>query len=174
MAKDAEAGGQGASGKSFIIVVALVAIIGGIAGGLYAMLAIEPMRAKTATAVASAGHGEAEAMGSRKVHASEPSDTSPPSVIVAMDPIHVSLVGAKERWLRLDASVVFAGKESGDHSAMSKHIAEDMALYLRTVSLEQIDSASGMEYLREDLSELARLRSKGGARGILLRALMVE
>lgn len=174
MATDAEAGRQGASGRSFIIVVALVAVIGGLAGGLYAMLVVEPMRAKAATAVAKANHSDTEATGARKPQTSETSDTSPPSVIVAMDPIHVSLVGANERWLRLDASVVFAGKESGDHSAMSKHIAEDMALYLRTVSLEQIDSASGLEYLREDLSELARLRSKGGARGILLRALMVE
>ena len=152
----------------------LVALIGGVGGGLYAMLVLEPTRAKVVTVGAKEDQGEGEATGQRKAQTSEVADSLSPSAIVAMEPIHVSLVGAKESWLRLDASVVFAGKETGDRSAMAKHIAEDILMYLRTVTLDQIDSASGMEYLREDLSELARLRSKGGARGILLRALMVE
>jgi hypothetical protein len=45
---------------------------------------------------------------------------------------------------------------------------------MRTVPLTHVETAAGVEYLREDLTEIARLRSKGRARSIILRSLVVE
>ena len=55
-----------------------------------------------------------------------------------------------------------------------KTMSEDLMSFLRTVPLSHIESAVGLEYLREDLSEIARLRSKGRARAVVLRSLVVE
>jgi hypothetical protein len=46
--------------------------------------------------------------------------------------------------------------------------------FMRTLPLTHVASAAGVEYLREDIEEIARLRSKGRARSVILRSLVVE
>jgi len=55
-----------------------------------------------------------------------------------------------------------------------KSMTEDIMSFMRTVPLIHVESASGVEYLREDIEEIARLRSRGRARSIILRSLVVE
>ena len=94
--------------------------------------------------------------------------------IVEMEPIHTSLVGARTTWVRLEAAIVFSGETKEDQAVLTRQIAQDALVYLRSLTLEQIESASGLEFLREDLSEIAALRTKGAAREVLLKTLMVE
>ncbi len=94
--------------------------------------------------------------------------------IVEMEPIHTSLAGASKTWVRLEAAIVYSGETKEDRAVLTRQIAQDALVYLRSLTLEQIDSASGLEFLREDLSEIAALRTKGAAREVLLKTLMVE
>ncbi len=53
-------------------------------------------------------------------------------------------------------------------------ITEDIVAYLRTVSLAQIEGASGFQHLREDLNDRARVRSGGKVRELIIHTLIVE
>lgn len=175
MAAVAGADNKPSGAKGFIVALALVVLIGGGAGAGFAMLVLnQPDGSGVAPAAGVAQSTPTRDAGAGKDHASKSSQRVQAEVVHALEPIHVSLAGAKENWLRLDASVIFSGADDGDRSVMAKQIAQDILGFLRTVRLSQIDNAVGLEFLREDLTEIARVRSKGKTRGLLLRALMIE
>ena len=96
------------------------------------------------------------------------------ATLLPLDPIIVSLDKTRGRAVRLEAHVLYAKAPADDQSSSLKIMAEDIMAFLRTVTLEQIESASGLEFLREDLSELVQLRTNGAARGIVIKGLMIE
>ena len=53
-------------------------------------------------------------------------------------------------------------------------ISEDILAYLRTVTLSQIEGPSGMQHLREDLVERARIRSEGRVKELVIQTLVVQ
>ena len=57
---------------------------------------------------------------------------------------------------------------------LAAQIAEDIVAYLRTVSLAQIEGASGFQHLREDLNDRVRVRSGGKVRDLVIQSLVVE
>jgi flagellar protein FliL len=46
--------------------------------------------------------------------------------------------------------------------------------YIRTVSLQQIQSARGFEYLRQDIKERATLRTEGRVKDVMFRTFVVQ
>ena len=93
---------------------------------------------------------------------------------VAIEPVLVNLAGPQGRWIRLEASVGFEGGSKEDWNAVSKLIAEDFMGFLRGTPITQFETASGLEYLREDLTDLARIRTRGAARKLIIRTLVIE
>ena len=61
-----------------------------------------------------------------------------------------------------------------DADALTARIQEDVVGYLRTVSLKQIEGATGFQYLSEDLNERVRARSDGVVRELIIQGLIVE
>lgn len=171
MAKGSQAGAEGGSGKGAIVAVLLVALIG-IAGGAGFAVLVPEGSAKSEDVASAAAAPAGDAHG--KPQASKPAEPEAPLEVVVLEPIHVSLVGHHKNWLRLDASLVMQRKDKTASAALNAQIVDDFAVYLRTLSLEQIDSASGLQFLRDDLSEIAKFRSKGVARAVVIRTLMVE
>ena len=57
---------------------------------------------------------------------------------------------------------------------LSVRLNEDILAYVRTLTLEQIQGASGLESLRDDLNERAQLRSDGKVRELLIEMLVVR
>ncbi len=53
-------------------------------------------------------------------------------------------------------------------------IKADIIAYLRTLSTAQIEGASGLQHLREDLNERVSLRTKGAIRELIVEALVVQ
>ena len=51
---------------------------------------------------------------------------------------------------------------------------DDIVSVLHTMTLAQIEGASGLQHLREDLSARAATRSDGHAKEIVLHSLVVE
>ena len=169
----------GAGGGGFI--VALLIVLAAGAGGGFAVGTL--IAARPDAAAVSAG-------GAPQKNAAAATAPSPAQVaemakaakrgddaneqVVPLEPILVN-VGASERtWLRLEGSVTLAPGAEKERAVLVAEIAEDIAGFLRTTSLAQIESAAGLEFLREDLSELVRLRAKGRAKRFVLRSLVIE
>ena len=61
-----------------------------------------------------------------------------------------------------------------DAGTLSAQIAEDIVAFLRTVSLTQIEGASGFQHLREDLNDRVRVRSGGKVRDLVVQSMIIE
>lgn len=89
-------------------------------------------------------------------------------------PVVTNLSGAGETWIRLESSIVFTNGSIQNPDVMIAEIRQDVLAYLRTLSLPQIEGASGLHHLREDLNERAQMRSKGTVRELIIETLVVQ
>jgi flagellar FliL protein len=88
-------------------------------------------------------------------------------------PIATNLAESPPVWIRLEASLVF-DEVPADADALSARITEDIVGFLRTVSVKQLEGASGFQYLSEDLNERVRARSDGAVRELIIQGLIIE
>ncbi|MGE0212593.1 MAG: flagellar basal body-associated FliL family protein [Parvibaculaceae bacterium] len=91
----------------------------------------------------------------------------------ALPPIITSLASSKT-WVRIEASIVFQDELPEDADVVAAQIAEDTLAYVRTVTLPQLEGASGLLHLRDDLNERASIRSGGRVREFIIQTLAVE
>jgi flagellar FliL protein len=176
MAEETEGKAAGGGGKgAFIIALVLLAVVGAGAGAGFSLMFLNAGAAPHDAAagkrdlqiVQGAKHGE---KGAASKSAAEPSKV----LISNLDPILVTLSGPARSWARLELGVILDAPAAPDDGVLLKSMTEDIMSFMRTVPLTHVESAAGVEYLREDIEEIARLRSKGRARSVILRSLVVE
>ena len=97
-------------------------------------------------------HGEVKGGGTHGT--AEPSKVQ----IANLDPILVTLAGPQRSWARLELGIVLEGPSTPDDPVLLKSMTEDIMAFMRTVPLVHVETAAGVEYLREDIEEIARLR----------------
>jgi flagellar protein FliL len=98
-----------------------------------------------------------------------------PNVNVRVLPAIVTNLAPPERtWVRLEAALVMENEQSAEANVLAAAISEDIVAFLRTVSMRQIEGASGFQHLREDLNDRVRVRSSGKVRDLVIQALVVE
>jgi len=157
----AKAAPQGQSVMSLILALVLLTGLGAGAGWLLA-LQIEPKLARPAE---------------QKAKETADPKNKPPSlegaILRTLPPIVTNLAGPQSAWIRLVASIIVDG-ESNDTSALAGRVADDILAFLRTVPLAHIQGASGLQHLREDLNERARIRSGGKVKELVVQSLMLE
>lgn len=90
-----------------------------------------------------------------------------------LPPIVTNLASPERTWIRLEVSLVIPADEK-ETGRLEAAITEDFVAFLRTVTLAQIQGASGFMHLREDLNERVRVRSGGKVRDLLIHTLIVE
>jgi len=95
-------------------------------------------------------------------------------VLKGVAPVVTNLAGSGDVWIRLESSIVFTNGALQNPDVMIAEIRQDILAYLRTLSLPQIQGASGLQHLREDLNERVSLRSKGVVRELILESLVVQ
>jgi flagellar FliL protein len=95
-------------------------------------------------------------------------------VLKAVAPVVTNLSGTSDTWIRIESSIVFNNGALENADVVSAEIRQDILAYLRTLSLPQIQGASGLQHLREDLNERAVLRSKGLVRELIIETLVVQ
>jgi flagellar FliL protein len=164
-------GGKGA----FIVVVLLLAVLGAGAGAgfstTFLSASVTPDLGKSEVV---GGNGKQNGAAPAAKSATKPEDV-PKENVVSLDPILITLAGNQKSWARVELGVVVEpteGKE--DQALLLKTVTEGMMTFLRTVPLTHVETAAGLEYLREDLTEIVQKRSKGRVRGVVLRSLVVE
>ncbi|MGU3358994.1 flagellar basal body-associated protein FliL [Methylobacterium sp. M6A4_1b] len=85
-----------------------------------------------------------------------------------------NLADTNDAWVRLESSVVFKTGSVPNPDVALAEIRSDIVAYLRTVSLKQLEGASGLQHLREDLNERVALRTKGQVRELIVEMLVVQ
>jgi flagellar protein FliL len=159
----------------FLAMLLVFAMLGGAAG--FSLKFVMPGGEKTGSDAtkSDASHEAVKPSGTDADKPGAKSGTDPSKeLLMALEPIVVTLAESKGARLRIEASVIFVEVSKVDRGLLLREMAQDLMTFLRTTTLAQIETASGLEFLREDLAELVQLRSKGSARGIVIKALMVE
>jgi len=142
------------SGRQTALAVLIVSVVG---GGLGALLAASQQPRDDATAP-------------------PVQESGAPRGLAELPPIVTNLGAPQDMWIRLEASIVFNPKITSQHEAeaLSAEIANDIIAYLRTISLTQIQGASGLQSFRQILNERAAIRSSGKVSELVLRTLVIQ
>ncbi|CFX55525.1 putative Flagellar basal body-associated protein FliL [Candidatus Filomicrobium marinum] len=177
---DKASGGE-ASALGFILALVMLTLLGGGAGTFFGM------QLGGATAFTSFGDGgSVEAVDSSsteakdghggKVGSSDSDDGSQDQKgpkLVALEPIFANLAEPKNVWMRLEAALLIKpGPQKRD--VLILQVSQDVMQFLRTVKLAQLEDASGLQFLRDDLNDIVRTRSDGQVSEILVKGLIVE
>ncbi len=102
-----------------------------------------------------------------------PAEEIPTGSVVPLKPILTNVKIPQDVWIRLEAGVVARpGEKISDELAAT--VAGDFMAFLRTVNLLQLRGPAGLEYLRMDLQERARMRSEGKIEQVYIWALVME
>ena len=102
----------------------------------------------------------------------------PPSALTTgklatMTPIVADLAEPQGTWIRIEASMVVEGMETGTE-VLAAQLAEDFVAYLRTASLSQFEGPSGFQNLREDLIDRATIRDREHIKDVIIHGVVVE
>lgn len=93
--------------------------------------------------------------------------------IILLDPIRVNLADPRAAWVRLELAIAIDLDESRITDELSATLAQDIVSFIRTVKLSEIATPSGLEHLRGDLVDLARTRSDGRIKGVIIKSILV-
>ncbi|WP_187968115.1 flagellar basal body-associated FliL family protein [Aquibium microcysteis] len=91
--------------------------------------------------------------------------------LVPLEPVTTNLAAPRDIWVRMELAIVFSAPPPPQ---LVRTIHEDILAYMRTVTLQQVQGASGFRHLKTDLEERARIRSDGLATQLMIRTLLFE
>lgn len=94
--------------------------------------------------------------------------------IKELPPILANLADSRGTVARLQAAVVYAKKPEENPAILLARIGDDFIAYVKTLTFAQLQGASGLQSLREDLNERAKLRSQGAVREVIIEALVTQ
>jgi flagellar protein FliL len=154
------------SAFAFIAVMLILTGLGVGFGGLMGLQLLGKMEAATSSkAEARPGQSSGQA----------PKGRFPASAnLRSLPPIVTNLASPGQTWIRLEASLVVDGDQTAEANVLVAQITEDIVAFLRTVTLVQIQGASGFQHLREDLNDRIRVRSGGKVRDLVIQSLIIE
>lgn len=91
--------------------------------------------------------------------------------VIQLEPITTNLAFPSDRWVRLEVALLFKDKPD---VKLAETIHQDIAVYLRTVSLQQIEGPRGFQYLKEDLEERTDMISEGKVARLMFRTFLIQ
>lgn len=161
MAKAAAKEGEKKSGGGLSIVgLLIITLLGAGAGGFFGMQV--PGLTKSGP---EKGKEEAPA-------AHEPKPQI--SFVQPLPPITTNLAQPGTTWIRIESALVVNADLGPEANVLAAKMSEDIIGYLRTLSLDQIEGASGFQHLREDLNDRVRLRSEGKVLELIIQSMILE
>ena len=114
----------------------------------------------------------------RAPHAADPAvePAKPPStsLVKELAPIVANLASPDGAIVRLQTAIVYDRTNAPEMDVTAARINDDLLAYVKTLSLAQIQGASGFQHLREDLNERAVIRSDGHVREVMIETLVVQ
>ncbi|MGV6872350.1 flagellar basal body-associated FliL family protein [Pseudochelatococcus sp. B33] len=98
-------------------------------------------------------------------------------VLVKLNPITTNLMAPDSIFIKVETSLVVPREVAANAEAMdalSAEISQDILIFLRTVTLAQIQGPAGLQNLREDLNDRVNIRSEGKVRELILETMVVQ
>jgi hypothetical protein len=95
-------------------------------------------------------------------------------VVTPIEPVLTNLGNPKSVWVRLEGSILSRNGSEVPSKVLAAQAGQQIMAYLRTVDLKQIEGASGLLHLNEDLNEVMQSFSEGQVRQVLISGLIVE
>ncbi|AQS40953.1 MAG: Flagellar basal body-associated protein FliL [Candidatus Tokpelaia hoelldobleri] len=93
--------------------------------------------------------------------------------VIVLQPITTNLASPATTWVRLETSLVATSGEKISPE-LAAEISNDFLAYMRAVPFSMLKGPTGLMYLREDLLDRARVRSKGRIAHVIISGLVVE
>ena len=145
---------------TLIVTVAALTVLAAIGGGLVGKLTIARLRAATAVPAIAQSAAPSPYAGGTEVR------ELPAIVTNLADPADVRI--------RLQVAIVYPRAAVEEPSVLAAKVTDDIVAFLKTLSLTQLQGASGLQNLREDLTERAAVRSQGKIREVVIETLVVQ
>jgi flagellar FliL protein len=95
-------------------------------------------------------------------------------VLKPIDAVVTNLASPSDTWIRLETAMVFKNGAIANPEVTAAELRQDMVAYVRTITLGQLEGASALEHLREDLNERAALRTDGAVSEVVIQTLVVQ
>jgi hypothetical protein len=95
-------------------------------------------------------------------------------VATPIEPVITNLGNPKEVWIRLEGSILSRAEAEVPAKTLAVQAQHQILSYLRTVDSRQIEGASGLLHLNEDLNEVMKTFSGGQVRQLLISGLILE
>lgn len=175
----------------FLVATVIAAALGAGATRLPFMrleaAAVDVAAAKPADAAADKGHadkaradqGHGEKGHAYKGHgdkkdADKSAAASRVAGVVALPPVVAPLKAPAEVWVRFEGAIVVDAMPAPEAALLASRVAADTLAYFSTQSLPDLEGGAGLNGVREDLLERARLRSDGKVRELLVTTLVAQ
>ena len=94
--------------------------------------------------------------------------------IKELNPIVTNLASPEGSWMRLQAAIVYDKADAPQIEIVAAHISDDTLSFIKTLTMAQIQGASGLQHLREDLSERAAVRSDGHVKEMMIEMMVIQ
>ncbi|NJM28832.1 MAG: flagellar basal body-associated FliL family protein [Rhizobiales bacterium] len=119
------------------------------------------------------GHPAEEAADEHKIEEPE-ADNLAELVATPIEPVITNLGNPKEVWIRLEGSILSRSDAEVAPKTLAAQAQQQILSYLRTIDSRQIEGASGLLHLNEDLNEVMKTFSGGQVRQLLISGLILE
>ena len=111
--------------------------------------------------------GQSEAAAKPSPYANDTELRELPSVVI-------NLAEPAQTRVRLQVAIVYPKKATDKPEILASQVADDIVAYVKTLSVAQLQGATGLQALREDLNDRAVTRSGGKVREVLIENLVVQ
>lgn len=149
--------------KNLLLTLGLLTLLSALVGGGFGLSIVSNIEKRVE-----------EKYASQAVQELERSPYTGDITIKKLAPVVTNLAGSETDWIRLEASIVYKAGFEFNPDLVAAEARQDILAYLRTVTLAQIQGASGLLHVREDLNERVKLRSKGTIQELVLETLVVQ
>ncbi len=104
-----------------------------------------------------------------------PSAVEPTTLAVKeLAPIVTNLASPQGAIVRLQTAIVYDRSDSNQMDVVAGRIGDDILAFVKTLTMAQLEGASGLQHLREDLNERASVRSDGRVHELMIEMLVVQ
>ncbi|HMN38733.1 MAG TPA: flagellar basal body-associated FliL family protein [Hyphomicrobium sp.] len=95
------------------------------------------------------------------------------SSVIEVPSIITNLAGENAPWVRLEVSIVLP-RDFADKERHAAQLAQDFLGFVRTLQATQLTGGTNLQLLKEDLKEIASIRTSRASLDVLIRTLIIE
>lgn len=116
-----------------------------------------------------------QAFSPEKTNPTETTLSSQPRKYFSPAPLITNLKEPAQRWIRMDIAYTFEPQETDlEVQRLGEAMLQDTLVFLRTLTVSMVEGSLGLIYLREELTDRARIRSRGKVKDVIIRSMVIQ